>query len=83
MTGLLFASLAGLSDILGFGSHLRTETTDIFFGQLQAFGTLASLSLSSVGVLIYAVAGDPSVDITRTDEFRQVMFDNPDAAEAT
>ena len=68
LTGLLFASLAGLSDILGFGSHLRTETTDIFFGQLQAFGTLASFALSAVGVLIYAVAGNPISDESRTQE---------------
>ncbi|MCA9884442.1 MAG: hypothetical protein KC708_15785 [Anaerolineae bacterium] len=70
LTGLLFASLAGLSDILGFGSHLRTETTDIFFGQLQAFGTLASISLSAVGVLIYAVAGNPIPDDIRTQEMQ-------------
>lgn len=59
LTGLLFAALAGLSDILGFGSHLRTETTDIFFGGLQGVGTIASLTVSSFGVMIYTVAGEP------------------------
>lgn len=57
LTGLLFAALVGLADILGFGSHVRTEITDIFLGQWQAFGLLANLIASSVGVAIYAVAG--------------------------
>lgn len=57
LTGLLFGALSGLSDILGFGSHLRTDESDIFFGPLQALGLLASFTLSSLGVLIYAVSG--------------------------
>lgn len=73
LTGLLFASLAGLADILGFGSHIRIEGNDIFLGELQAFGVLASFAISSVGVLIYAVAGipvanDPIEDWTDDDE---------------
>lgn len=59
LTGLLFAAIAGLADILGFGTHLRTEASDIFFGQWQAFGLLASFALSSFGVIVYAVAGRP------------------------
>lgn len=59
LTGLLMAALAGLADILGFGSHLRNESGDIFLGQLQAFGILASFTVSSFGVLLYAVAGTP------------------------
>lgn len=61
LTGLLFAALAGLADILGFGSHLRTEISDIFLGTLQAFGILANFALSSFGVLIYTVAGTPRI----------------------
>lgn len=68
LTGLLFASLVGLADILGFGSHLRTETGDIFLGQLQAFGLLGNLILSSVGVVIYALAG-----------LSEIEADDPDA----
>jgi len=68
LTGLVFTALSGLSDILGFGSHLRTETTDIFFGRLQAFGMLFSLLLSSIGVLLYALSGEPLPDLTRTQE---------------
>lgn len=59
LTGLLLAALAGLADILGFGSHLRNESGDIFLGQLQAFGILASFTVSSFGVLLYAMAGTP------------------------
>lgn len=61
MTGLLFAAIAGLSDILGFGSHVRTETSDIFFGGLQGIGTIASLTISSFGVMIYTIAGEPEI----------------------
>ncbi|MEL6524608.1 MAG: hypothetical protein AAFQ07_02760 [Chloroflexota bacterium] len=61
LTGLLFAAIAGLSDILGFGSHVRTETSDIFFGGLQGIGTIASLTVSSFGVMIYTIAGEPEV----------------------
>ena len=61
LTGLLFAAIAGLADILGFGSHLRTQTTDIFFGGLQGIGIIAFLTLSSFGVLLYTVAGNPQL----------------------
>lgn len=61
LTGLLFAAISGLSDILGFGSHVRTDTTDIFFGGLQGIGIIASLTISSFGILVYAVSGHPQV----------------------
>lgn len=57
LTGLLFAALAGLADILGFGTHVRDDTSDLFFGQLQMIGILASFGLSSLGVLVYVLAG--------------------------
>ena len=57
LTGILFAALAGLADILGFGTHIRDDVADIFFGQLQLIGILASFGLSSIGVLIYVLAG--------------------------
>jgi hypothetical protein len=72
MTGLLFAAIAGLSDILGFGSHVRTETRDIFFGGLQGIGLLASLAISSFGVLLYTVAGDPRLsDTAQREDLRE------------
>ncbi len=57
LTGILFAALAGLADILGFGTHIRDDSGDIFFGQLQVIGILASFALSSLGVLVYVLAG--------------------------
>ncbi len=57
LTGILFATLSGMADILGFGTHIRDETGDLYFGQLQMIGILASFVLSSVGVLIYVLAG--------------------------
>ena len=57
MTGLLFAALAGLADLLGFGTHISDGAGDIFFGQLQMVGILASFGLSSLGVLVYVLAG--------------------------
>ncbi len=57
LTGILFAALAGLADIFGFGTHIRDDVSDIFFGQLQMIGILASFGLSSLGVLVYVLAG--------------------------
>ncbi len=57
LTGILFAALSGLADILGFGTHIRDDIVDIFFGQLQMVGILASFGLSSFGVLVYVLAG--------------------------
>lgn len=57
MTGLVLAGLVGMADFLGFGSHARTETTDVYFGQFQALGLIGSLMVSALGVLIYAVMG--------------------------
>ena len=62
LTGLVFAALSGLADFLGFGSHLRTETSDIFLGQWQALGLIGSFVTSAIGVLIYAVTGSPTED---------------------
>ena len=59
LTGILFAALSGLADILGFGTHIRDEARDILFGQLQLIGILASFGLSSLGVLVYVLAGAP------------------------
>lgn len=57
LTGVLFATLAGMADILGFGSHIRDDTSELYFGQLQMIGILASFGLSSFGVLVYVLAG--------------------------
>lgn len=57
MTGLLFAAMASYADILGFGSNVRTATSDIFFGPWQAIGLIGGFMIASFGVLIYAFSG--------------------------
>ncbi len=57
LTGILFAALAGMADILGFGTHVHDDTSDLYFGQLQMIGIIASFGLSSFGVLVYVLAG--------------------------
>jgi uncharacterized membrane protein len=63
-TGILFASLAGLADILGFGSHPRSVVSDLYLGELQALGIILSFGISAVGVLLYALGGRPVVEET-------------------
>jgi hypothetical protein len=57
LTGLLFAGMASMADVFGFGSNVRTETSDIFFGPWQAGGLIGGFVIASLGVLIYAVTG--------------------------
>jgi uncharacterized membrane protein len=59
MTGLLFAAMAGFADVLGFGSNVRPEATDAVLGPLQALGVIGGLLMASIGVLLYAVSGNP------------------------
>lgn len=58
LTGLLFAGMAGFADILGFGSHVRDLGVEPFLGLWQAVGVIGGFAIASLGVLIYAVAGD-------------------------
>ncbi len=58
LTGLVFAGLAGLADVVGFGSH-GGPGGDILLGPLQATGLIGSFVVASIGVLIYALAGTP------------------------
>lgn len=62
LTGLLFAAMAGYADILGFGSHERSSTGDLFFGWLQAGGIIGSFVMAAVGVAIYAITGNLNSD---------------------
>jgi cellobiose-specific phosphotransferase system component IIC len=59
VTGLMFSALVGLADTLGFGSHPRSEM-EPYFGWLQGAGMIAGFVIASIGVLIYAMAGDPN-----------------------
>ena len=58
LTGLIFSGLVGFADMLDFGSHFRGEG-ETFFGWLQAVGIIAGFVVASVGVLLYALRGDP------------------------
>lgn len=62
LTGLVIGGLTGMADFLGFGSHVRDASGDVFFGQLQAVGLLGSLLLSALGVALYALTGTPPDD---------------------
>ena len=62
LTGLVLAGLTGLADFLGFGSHARVGGGDVFFGQLQALGLVGSMLICALGVMIYAVTGNPPDD---------------------
>jgi len=55
LTGLVFASLSGAADILGFGSH--ELSSEVLMGPLQLIGVLGNFLLGSLGVLIYVLAG--------------------------
>ena len=72
LTGLVLAPMCGLADSLGFGSHGITITGDVFLGRLQALGIILSYIMSCVGVLIYAVAGEPVADDVDTTEIDEV-----------
>lgn len=91
ITGILFAGMAGLADIVGFGSHIRADASNFFFGQLQMAGILTSFALSSVGVLVYVLAGaklarhtpiealsDSIAGVDDTSEVQLIDFDESD-----
>jgi hypothetical protein len=67
LTGLVLAALAGLADPLGFGSHGRDFTDDLFLGPLQGIGIIVSYFISCVGVLVYALTGEPGNGSSRED----------------
>lgn len=62
LTGIVFATISGLADILGFGGSVGIAAGDVVIGQLQIAGIIGSFFLSALGVLIYTVAGDPDVN---------------------
>lgn len=90
LTGILFATLSGMADILGFGTHIRDDAGDLYFGQLQMIGILASFGLSSFGVLVYVLAGANiaklapvealSESIAGVDDTREIRLPEQDEA---
>ncbi len=59
-TGIVFSSIAGFADFLGFGSHVIGITTDVYLGPIQAIGIIGGFLISCLGVLVYAVTGNPT-----------------------
>lgn len=58
-TGLLFTTISGMADFLGFGSQVTAARVEPVFGPIQATGVIGGLLLAALGVLIYAVTGGP------------------------
>lgn len=58
-TGLLFAAISGLGDLLGFGSHPPGLTDGPFLGYWQAAGLIGGFLVASAGVVIFALFGPP------------------------
>jgi len=83
LTGWIFAALSGLADLFNFGSHSRSATSDIFFGQLQALGLIASFGVSAFGILLYALAGSPRLppdELPAPDDLPPADSASPDEA---
>ncbi len=59
LTGITFAALAGLADVLGFGSNLRSEGSEELVGPIQMIALLLCFGVAALGVMLYAIAGDP------------------------
>lgn len=52
-TGLVFAYVAGLSDLLGIGTHPHPDYERPFVGWLQLSGLLLGIASILVGILLY------------------------------
>lgn len=61
LTAIMLATMIGFADLLGFGSHPRANGSDTFLGLLQAAGMIGSFLTASLGVIIYAVSGNPGL----------------------
>ena len=45
--------------VLGEHRHTRAAAAEVFIGPLQAFGVIGNFLMSSFGVLLYTLTGDP------------------------
>ncbi|MCY4527370.1 MAG: hypothetical protein OXB89_12285 [Anaerolineaceae bacterium] len=63
LTALLFAGMASVADVLGFGSNVHAlYAEDIFFGPLQAAGLIGGFAVPASAILLYALGGPRSQD---------------------
>ncbi len=75
MTGLVFATGAGLADILGYGSHpIGVEGSHPILGQWKAAGMVGGFVIASAGVIIFALMGQPG----SPDDTSNTANDEPD-----
>ena len=77
MTGLLFAGMSAMADVLGFGSNVRTETSDIFFGSWQAGGLIGGFLIAALGVLLYVITGPAEGSTKSTTAGSPAAADSP------
>ena len=61
LTSLVMMVVISLADVLNFGSHLRSLNEEILFGGIQMGGVLIFLGVASLGIMIFAVAGTPTL----------------------
>jgi hypothetical protein len=61
-SGLLFAGIASMGDLLGFGSHPPVITDGPFLGYLQALGLIGGFLIASLGVVLFALLGPGGED---------------------
>lgn len=59
LTGIVAAALAGFSDYLGFGSHLPTQVSQVYLGEVQIAGAIFGFICAFLGVFLYALTGPP------------------------
>jgi hypothetical protein len=52
-TGLVFAFVCGISDIIGIGTHVNPEFSRPYVGPLQLGGLILGVLIITVGLLLY------------------------------
>jgi len=67
MTGLVISTASGLADVLGFGSHPSVSDQRPFMGTLQTVGLIGGFVVASIGVIIFALMGEPRSDDNNND----------------
>ena len=53
LTGLVFAYVCGLSDLIGIGTHIIPEFTRPYVGPLQLGGLIVGVVMVTTGLLLY------------------------------
>ena len=59
MTGLVISVVAGLADVLGYGSQPPGLDQRPFLGMWQAVGLIGGFIIASLGVIVFVLKGRP------------------------